>query len=118
MPFECYFNTKLYVSHLREFGASVWILLQGQQVLLKMEARSKHQALVGYDDGSKSVLYYNAETCKILISRNFRFLEPSIASPECLLIMPDDEGELRDATDIITGTPDESSGRPLNPLKH
>ena len=32
--------------------------------------------------------------------------------------MPDDEGELRDATDIVTRTPDESSGRPLNPLKH
>ncbi len=32
--------------------------------------------------------------------------------------MPDDEGESRDATDIVTRTPGESSGRPLNPLKH
>jgi hypothetical protein len=83
-----------------------------------MEPKSKCQALVGYEDGSKSVLYYNAETQKILISRNFCFLEPSTASPEWLLIMPDDEGESRDAMDIVTGTPGESSGRPLNPLKH
>ena len=118
MPYECWFNIKPDVSHQHEFGAPVWILLQGQQVLLKMEAWSKHRALVGYNDGSTLVIYYNAETRKILISRNFHFLEPSIASPEHLLIMPNDEGESRDATDIITGTPGESSGRPLNPLKH
>jgi len=78
-----------------------------------MEPKSKRRALVGYEDGSQSVLYYNAETRKILISRNFRFLEPSDATPERLLITPDDEGESRSATDIVTGTP---SSRP-NPLK-
>jgi len=29
MPYEHWFNTKPDVSHLREFGAVVWILLQG-----------------------------------------------------------------------------------------
>ena len=69
--------------------------------------------LVGYDNGLKSVLYYNAETRKILTFRNFHFLEPSTASPKCLLIMPDNEGESRDATDIVTGTPGKSLGRPF-----
>jgi len=83
-----------------------------------MKPKSKHRALVGYKDGSKSVLYYNAETQKILISRNFHFLEPSTAFSEHLLIMPNNEGELRDAMDIVTGTLGKPSGRPLNPLKH
>ncbi len=61
-PYEHWFNIKPDISHLHEFGTPVWILLQGQQVLPKMEARSKHQALVGYDSGSTSVIYYNAET--------------------------------------------------------
>ena len=83
-----------------------------------MEPKSKRCALVGYEDGSQSVLYYNAETRKILISRNFHFLEPSNATPECLVIMPDDEGESRSAMDIITRMLGESSGSPKNPLKH
>jgi len=61
-PYERWFNKKPDVSHLHELRALVWILLQGQQVLPKMEPKSKHQALVSYKDGSKSVLYYNAET--------------------------------------------------------
>ena len=117
-PYERWFNKKPDVSHLREFGASVWILLQGQQVLPKMEPKSKRRALVGYEDGSKSVLYYNVETRKILTSRNFHFLEPAIPSPEHLLITPDNEGESGDATDIVTGTPGKPSGSSLNPLKH
>jgi hypothetical protein len=112
-PYQRWFNKKPDVSHLREFGAPVWILLQGQSKPPKMEPKSKCRALVGYEDGSQSVLYYNAETRKILISRNFHFLEPSDATPERLLITPDDEGESRSATDIVTGM--QSSC--LNPLK-
>src|SRR6266853_286759 len=95
----------------------VWILLQGQFKPPKMEPKSKRCALVGYEDGSQSVLYYNAETRKILISRNFHFLEPLNTTPECLVITPDDEGESRSTTDIVTGMLGESSGRSLNPLK-
>ena len=85
--------------------------------LLGVAVRAAVTALVSYKDGSKSVLYYNAETQKILTSRNFRFLEPSIPSLEHLLIMPNDEGESRDAMDIITGMLGEPSSRSLNPLK-
>jgi len=45
-------------------------------------------------------------------------LSPLFPFPEHLLITPDDEGELRDATDIITRTLGEPSSRSLNPLKH
>ena len=110
-PYERWYGRKPDVTHLREFGAPVWILLQGQSRLLKMEPRSKRRALVGYDDGSKSVLYYSAESRKVLTSRNFKFLDPSHADPERILITPDDavrEGEpdggtqniVRDVSDV------------------
>ena len=95
-PYEHWYRQKPDVTHLQEFGAPVWILLQGQSKLLKIEPRSKHRALVGYDNSSRLVLYYNADTHKVLTLRNFQFLNPSHTTPEHILIMLDDvvcEGE-------------------------
>ena len=39
-PYEMRFKTKPNVSHLREFGAPVWVLLQGQKEPKKMENKS------------------------------------------------------------------------------
>ena len=63
-PYEKWFTTKPNVSHLREFGAPVWVLLQGQKEPRKMETKSRRQIFVGYEDGSKSIQYYNAERGK------------------------------------------------------
>lgn len=56
-----------------------------------MESKSRRQIFVGYDDGSKSIRYYNPETRKILTSRNFRFLsltnEETPSEP--IAILPD-----------------------------
>jgi hypothetical protein len=38
-------------------------------------------AYVGYNDTLKSVLYYNAETKKILTSRSYVFLTEKISEP-------------------------------------
>jgi len=96
-PFQGWFGYKPYVAHLREFGAPVWILLQGQKEQRKMLPKSKRRIYVGYDDGSKSVKYYNAETRKVLTSRNFKSLNLAIdrKSPEPVVITPDilHEGE-------------------------
>ena len=83
-----------------------------------MEPCSKCHALVGYDDGSKSVLYYSAETHKVLTSRNYHFLDPSdsILEPEQLLVIPDDavrEGEPRNDVWNIT----DAEAGPSGPLK-
>ena len=81
-PYETWFNKRPNVSQLREFGAPVWILLQGQKEPPKMLPKSKQHAYIGYDDGSKSVVYYDAETRRILKSRNYCFLTlPKIDSP-------------------------------------
>src|SRR5271168_687794 len=96
-PYQKWFQTKPNVSHLREFGAPVWVLLQGQKVPRKMETKSRRRIFVGYDDGSKSIKYYNAETRKVLTSRNIRFLSltDSETPPEPMVILPDGprEGE-------------------------
>ena len=95
-PYEKWFKKKPNISHLREFGAPVWVLLQGQNEPRKMETKSRRRIFVGYDDGSKSINYYNAQTRKILTSRNVRFLALNDETPpEPIVVLPDgpDEGE-------------------------
>jgi len=70
----------------------MYILLQGKKEPPKLMPRSKSHAFVGFDDGSHSIRYYNAETCRVLTSRNFRFLDnlPDVAlAPEPLLVTPE-----------------------------
>jgi hypothetical protein len=80
-----------------------------------METKSRRRIFVGYDDGSKSIKYYNAETRKVLISRNIRFLtltndEPS---PEPMVLLPDTpcEGEPEEGTPPISGNKGDSLKR-------
>ena len=96
-PYQLWNNKKPNVAHLREFGAPVWILAQGQRIPRKMLPKSHRRAYVGHDNGSKSILYYNAATRAILTSRNFRFLIPSTPSPpEDIVIDGELEGERDD----------------------
>ena len=103
-PYQLWHNRKPDVSHLREFGAPVWILAQGQRVLRKMLPKSQCRAYVGCDEGSKAVKYYNAATRNILTSRNYCFLVPSTDNPpeEIAIdpgeIAPPREGEAVDTT--------------------
>ena len=57
-----------------------------------MEPKSRQQIFVGYDDGSKSIKYYNVETHRVL---NFRFLSlyDSETPPEPDALMPTVPGE-------------------------
>jgi hypothetical protein len=76
------------ISHLWEFGTPVWVLLQGQKEPPKMEPKLKQQIFMGYDNGSKSIKYYNMETHKILTSQNYCFLSPTKDNipPEHILV--------------------------------
>jgi hypothetical protein len=85
-----------------------------------MEAKSKRRALVGYEDGSRSVKYYNAETRSVLTSRNYCFLEPSETVPEQLLVTPDDvarEGELGTRNAVDARNTANAEPGPSNPRK-
>ena len=97
MPYQKWHGKRPNIAHLREFGAPVWVLLQGQKVPQKMLPKLQCRSLVGFDDGSKSVMYYNPEMRKVLTSRNYCFLNPPITQspPEEIEINPDTlrEGE-------------------------
>src|SRR6202050_5058561 len=94
-PYQGWFNYKPNIAHLREFGAPVWILLQGQKEQHKMLPKSKRHIYVGYNDGSNSVKYYNTKTRKVLTSRNFRSLQLPMdpKPPEPMVITPDIQHE-------------------------
>ena len=88
-PYQKWHGRKPDVSHLHEFSAPVWILAQGQRVLCKMLLKSQCRAFVGYEEGLKSVKYYNTATKNVLVLCNYRFLVPSMSSlPEELAIDP------------------------------
>ena len=80
-PYQVWYGKKPNVSHLREFGTPVWVLLQGQNVQRKMLPKFQHRAYVSYNKGSKAVNYYNAGTKKVLTARNFCFLQPEEHAP-------------------------------------
>ena len=87
MPCQLWHGRKPNVLNLREFGAPVWVLAEGQRVMQKMLPKFHQRAYVGYDEGSKSVKYYNAETKMILTSQNYKFLIPSNSSPPKILLI-------------------------------
>ena len=100
-PYQKWYKTKPNVNHLREFGAPVWVMLQGQKQLRKMLPKSQRRIYVGFEDGSKSVKYYNADTRKILTSRNYNFLTTTNSTPpEEIRVAPDlpHEGEMENDT--------------------
>ena len=76
-----------------------------------MESKSRQQVFIGYDDGSRSVKYYNAETHKILTSWNFHFLSlTDKTQPEPIAITPDapGEGEPEGSTQLQSGNKSDS----------
>jgi len=94
-PYQLWNGKKPNVTHLREFSTPVWILAQGQNVQCKMMPKSQRRVLVGFDNGSKLVKYFNTPTRNILTSRNYKFLTLTNPSPpeEVAVDPPGDEGE-------------------------
>ena len=93
-PYQAWTGKRPNVSHLRKFGAPIWVLLQGQAVQMKILLKSQRRAYVGHDDGSKSIKYYNVAIKNILHSQNFRMLT-ELSPPEDIIIEnpPEDQGE-------------------------
>ena len=69
--------------------------MQGQKIPRKMLPKSARRAYVGHDDGSGAVKYYNAQSRKILTSRNFRLLnhhsEKSTEPCDHIVVEPEPE---------------------------
>jgi len=70
--------------------------LQGQSIAQKILPKSKHYAYIEYNNSFKSVIYYNAETHKILTSQNYMFLIEKEPTPQEEIVIrqsPTCEGE-------------------------
>jgi len=80
-PYQVWYGKKPNISHLREFGAPVWVLLQGQNVQQKMLPKSQRRVYIRYNKGLKAIKFYNAATKNVLTARNYRFLNPVDPTP-------------------------------------
>lgn len=72
-PHEAWTGEKPNVSHLREFGASVWIKIETP--VSKLSPRAIKHVFVGFEDGPKAVKYYDAPMRSVKVSRNFTFTD-------------------------------------------
>jgi len=101
-PYEQINKKKPDVAHLKEFGAPVWILLQGQKLPRKLLRKSHRKMFIGFDNGAKAVRYYNPDSHKVLTSRNFRFLtlDDKGSCDDEIVVTPNisHEGELEGGT--------------------
>ncbi|KAF4622418.1 hypothetical protein D9613_009127 [Agrocybe pediades] len=107
-PYEGWFGKKPDVSHLREFGCDVWILDEAKKT--KLHPRSKKMVFVGFNDGSKSVRYYDSQHRSIKTSRNFVFNENEEAG-EASIPGLRSEGE-KDVTPDAQTSSDSTSASP------
>jgi hypothetical protein len=73
VPDEVFWEKKLDISHLQEFGKTCWVLQQGRN-LSKLNLKSHKCIFVGIADGMKGYRYYNTKTHQILTSQNVVFL--------------------------------------------
>ena len=109
-PSELWNQRKPHVVHLCEFGAPVWVLLQGKALQWKMLPKSKHWAYVGYNEGPKDIKYYSTEAHKVLTSCKYQFLSappPGTPSLNDIAVAPNSQaeckGELREGTPLTGG---------------
>lgn len=73
-PHEAWFGKKPDVSHLREFGCDVWVHDETKN-LSKLKPRAQKMIFMGFNDGSKSIRYYDPSKRNIKTSRNITFSE-------------------------------------------
>ncbi len=90
-PYQGWNTNKPNVSHLREFGTPVHILLQGQQTQHKILPKTHQHFYVGNKDNSNSIIYYSKETRRLNVSRNYYFINDN--HPNVHITDPVHEGE-------------------------
>src|ERR1700761_512114 len=73
-PDELWNGRKPNMSHLREFGSTVWILKEGDKPS-KILAKSSKHIFVGFNNGPKAIKYWDKSSRQIKVSRNFIFSE-------------------------------------------
>ena len=115
-PYQLWYGRKPNVAHLHKFGAPVWVPLQGQKVQWKMLLKSEHRVYIGYDEGSKSIKYYNPANRNILVLWNFHFLSPPEPSPLEEIVIEPRSPLVEECTPLSQGERKPPLARPHSPL--
>ena len=74
-PFECWFEKKPTVSHLRVFGCKAMVHVPAEKQTNKLGKRSLPCIFVGYPSDSKGYKLFNPETGKMIRSNDVLFFE-------------------------------------------
>ena len=74
-PYEHWHLKKPGVTHLREYGSPVIILIEGINVP-KLNLKAQEHLFVGFDDETSSVKYFDRQTKQVKHSCNYCFIHP------------------------------------------
>ena len=91
-PYQKWTGNKPDISHIHEFGRTVWVLDE-QINPSKLEPNSYKHIFVGLEEGPRAIKYFNTQKKTMKVSRNYRFprsVDPNAASDSRF------EGEKRD----------------------
>ena len=80
--YECLFNRKPDVAHLRVFGCIAFVHVPSDQ-RKKLDRKSRKVIFVGYPDGTKGYKLYDPVSCMFLRSRDVVFLEREFHDFDC-----------------------------------
>jgi hypothetical protein len=98
-PIEAWTGKKPDVSHFREFGCDVWVLIQGEKGS-KLAPKSEKMVFVGFSEAQKAVRYHDPAKRSVRISRNYVFNENETINAESDLPGAQPKG----AKDYVQGT--------------
>jgi transposase InsO family protein len=73
-PYQEFFNKKLDVSKLEEFGTRCWVMVSDQQHS-KLDAKAEEHIFIGIAENAKAWKYYNTISKRIQLSRNITLNE-------------------------------------------
>ncbi|TFY52252.1 hypothetical protein EVJ58_g10120 [Rhodofomes roseus] len=79
-PYEMWYGRKPDLSHLREIGCRVFVLIQNRHNP-KIYERSVECTLIGYGENSKTYRCYHRDTHKVVNSYHVAFIESHEATP-------------------------------------
>src|SRR3954453_10689856 len=82
-PYELWYQHKPNLSHLREFGARAFVLIQNEHNP-KIYNWSRECVFIGYAPNAKAYRCYERSTGRVFVTRNVAFIESQNSKPSPL----------------------------------
>lgn len=108
-PYECWFDSKPTLSHLKVFGTVGYAFVPKQNGRKKWDPKAKKVHLVGYEPTNKNFRLYDPETRKVFISCDVKFNEIFIEKKVLLFSDEDDDDNIDENSTRKDGSGESSS---------